>query len=284
MAPERLHADITMAEKRRAMAGSPVCRAAPGPVNETEFLAQSGAKDMLREAVLKLLEARPEEPTAFLADYFEKLWTGSGTAAGEKGVHLLAQQRLNRALWYLKLSHHSQRTAFNNNLNMAYECLSTGGRKKKTGLTGKNYSEVLSSICQEGELPEEISCELLRKIKCRDHEAVPFDIFRYGVLTCFVLLEFRSKADSLFSVLNKQGPADQRLGKAVLDTLEEALVTSDLFIPASYLEAGTKLGPDGLALAMDKAYLGNNSDATISRNQFLKDACALFLYKVKPVG
>ncbi|OCT97705.1 tubulin polyglutamylase complex subunit 1 isoform X2 [Xenopus laevis] len=284
MAPARLHTSIMMAEKQRVMAGSPVSRATSGPINETEFLVQTGARTMLREAVLKLLEARPEEPTAFLADYFEKLCVGSGTATGDKGAHLLGQQRINRALWYLRLAHHSQRTAFNNNLSMAYECLSMGGRKKKTGLTGKNYSEVLSRICQEGELPEEISSELLRKIRCRDHEAVPFDIFRYGVLTCFVLLEFRSKVDSLFSVLHEKGPADQRLGKAVLDTLEEALVTSDLFIPASYLEAGSKLGPDGLALAMDKALLGNSSEAVMSRNQFLKDACALFLYKVKPVG
>ncbi|OCU00674.1 tubulin polyglutamylase complex subunit 1 [Xenopus laevis] len=284
MAPVRLHANIMMAEKRRVMPGSPVSRAAPGPVNETEFLAQTGARDMLRESVLKLLEARPEDPTAFLADYFEKLWIGSETAVGDKGAHLLGQQRLNRALWYLRLTHHSQRTAFNNNLSMAYECLSTGGRKKKTGLTGKIYSEVLSRICREGELPEEVSSELLRKIRCRDHEAVPFDIFRYGVLTCFVLLEFRSKADSLFNVLNEQGPADERLSKAVLDTLEEALVTSDLFIPASYLEAGSKLGPDGLALAMNKAFLGNSSEAVISRNQFLKDACALFICKVKSVG
>ncbi|KAG8454714.1 hypothetical protein GDO86_001074 [Hymenochirus boettgeri] len=282
MAPWLLHSDLMMAEKRRALGCSPVPRVPAGPVNESEFLAQYGVRSMLREAVLKLLEARPEEPTAFLADYFGKLEVGA-LAAGDKTAHLLGQQRLNRALWYLKLAHHSQRTAFNNNLNMAYDCLSTGGRKKKTGLNGKNYSDVLSRICQEGALPEDITFELLKKIRCRDYEAVPFDIFRYGILNCFVFLEFISKTDTLFSVLNIHSQADQRLCKAVLDTLEEALVASDLSIPASYLEAGSKLGPDCLALAMDKANQGSSNKAVMARKDFLKEASILFLDKVKAI-
>ncbi|KAM4808790.1 tubulin polyglutamylase complex subunit 1 [Rhinophrynus dorsalis] len=267
-----------MAEKRR----SPVPRPPHGPAREAEFLSETGARNMIRDAVLKLLEARPEEPAAFLADYFEKLGMASGPA-GDRGLHLLGQQRLVRALWYLRLAHHSQRTAFTNNLSIAYDCLSSGGKKKKAGLNGENYSEVLCRICREGNLPDEISSKLLKKIQCREHEAVPFDVFRYGVLTCFVLLEFMSKADTLFSVLNGHSQADQRLCQAVLDTLEEALVASDLCVPASYLEAGSKLGPDCLALAMDRAFLEKNTGILMSRKDFLREASTLFLDKVKPV-
>ncbi|KAM4709295.1 tubulin polyglutamylase complex subunit 1 [Discoglossus pictus] len=285
MTPGWLHAGVMMAEKRRAV-GSPIPRPPPGPVSESEFLAQAGVRDMLREAVLKVLEARPEDPVSFLADYFDKLGTGSaGRRAGgdEQGPYISGQQRLGRALWYLKLAHHSQRTAFNNNLNIAYDCLSAGGRKKKPGLNGKLYSEVLSRICRDGGLSNDITSQLLKKIQCQDHEAVPFDVFRYGTLTCLVLLEFMSKADTLFGILNGQGQADQKICQAVLNTLEEALVASDLCVPASYLEAGSKLGPDCLAVAMDKAFMDKNSGKLMSRKDFLNEASSLFIDKVKPV-
>ncbi|XP_053312088.1 tubulin polyglutamylase complex subunit 1 [Spea bombifrons] len=273
-------------EKRRAAGGSPVPRPTPSPASEADFLAQTGVRDMLREAVLKLLEARPEEPVAFLADYFEKMGqvSGDGRAVpGDQGSHLPGQQRFGRAMWYLRLAHHSQRTAFNNNLNIAYECLSAGGKKRMPGLNGKSYGELLRRICREGDLPEEISSALLKKIQCRDHEAVPFDVFRYGVLTCFVMLEFMCKADTLFTILDGPSQADQRLCHAVLTTLEEALVASDLCVPASYLEAGSKLGPDCLAVVMDGAFRNNDPSVHLSRREFLKEASVLFLDKVKPV-
>lgn len=139
----------------------------------------------------------------------------------------------------------------------------------------------MTKICQESDLPKEISSGLLKKIQCRDHEAVPFDVFRYGVVTCFVLIEFRSKADTLFNVLSEDSQWD-RVCQTVLDTLEEALVASDLSVPASYLEAGSKLGPDCLAIAMDRALLGKTG-VPMSRDEFIKEACSLFVDKVKPI-
>ncbi|XP_018416076.1 PREDICTED: tubulin polyglutamylase complex subunit 1 [Nanorana parkeri] len=275
-----------MAERRRAAGSSPVPRPPPRQTSEADFLLQAGVRTMMREAILKLLEARPEDPVAFLADYFGKIGQGpaGAAAAADRGLQLLGQQRLGRALWYLKLAHHSQRTAFNNNLSMAYDCLSAGGKKKKPGLNGKTHTDLLTKICQEGDLPKEIVSALLNKIQCRDHEAVPFDVFRYGVVICFVLLEFRSKADTLFNILDEDSQSDQRVCQTVLNTLEEALVASDLSIPASYLEAGSKLGPDCLAIAMDRALLGKKTGVHMSRSDFLKEACSLFLDKVKQVS
>ncbi|KAM3937378.1 tubulin polyglutamylase complex subunit 1 [Leptodactylus fuscus] len=275
----------SMADKKRAVAGSPVPRSQPRTTSETEFLAQVGVRDMLREAVLKLLEARPEDPVLFLAHYFEKLGVGTagGSKPGDRGSHVVWQQRLGHALWYLKLAHHSQRAAFNNNLTIAYDCLSAGGRKKKPGLNGKTYSEVLARICQDSDVPTEISSALLKKIQCRDHEAVPFDVFRYGVLTCFVLVEFMSKADTLFSILDGDNHLDERVCQAILDTLQEALTASDLSVPASYLEAGSKLGPDCLAIAMDRALQSRKSGISMGHSEFLQEACLMFLDKVKSV-
>ncbi|XP_061870970.1 tubulin polyglutamylase complex subunit 1 [Colius striatus] len=278
-------------EKRRAAAAAP----GPGPglaepphaplESEAEFLLRAGVTAMVREALLKVLEARPEEPVSFLADYFERLVLGSPGTAEEAAAQVPGPpQRLARALWYVRLAHHSHRTAFDSNAGAAYEVLGRGGRRRAAGVDGRVYSELLRHICQLGAAPAEAAAALLRRVRCRDHEAVPFDVFRYGVLTCFVLLEFTAKADALFGVLGGGcGTADGRVCQAVLRALEEALGSGRFALPGRYLEAGSKLGPDGLALAMDRALRERKLRSCMSREEFLKRATALFVAKVKPV-
>ncbi|NWW85775.1 TPGS1 polyglutamylase, partial [Rhynochetos jubatus] len=188
---------------------------AGGLENEAEFLLEAGVTAMVREALLKVLEARPEEPVSFLADYFERLVLSSPGAAGEASAELPGPpQRLARALWYVRLAHHSHRTAFDGNTGAAYEVLGAGGRRRKAGVDGRLYSEV-----------------------CR----------------------------------------------AVLRALEDALGAGHFSLPGRYLEAGSKLGPDGLALAMDRALQERKLSTAMSREEFLKKATALFVAKVKPV-
>lgn len=89
-----------------------VSRTAAAAESEEDFLRQVGVTEMLRAALLKVLEARPEEPIAFLAHYFENMGLRSpanGGAGEPPGQLLLQQQRLGRALWHLRLAHHSQR-------------------------------------------------------------------------------------------------------------------------------------------------------------------------------
>lgn len=126
-----------MADKEKRRAGVP----APGmPVGKSsksdsdrEFLSQAGVGDLLRGAILKMVEARSDDPIGFLADHFCNLAsvTDTGTAgcgggggggdeeqqqqqqqlsAGTHGACAQEQQRLNRALWHLRLAHHSQRS------------------------------------------------------------------------------------------------------------------------------------------------------------------------------
>lgn len=100
-------------EKRRAAAApapAPAPAAGSGLGSEAEFLMRAGVTAMVREALLKVLEARPEEPVSFLADYFERLVLGSPGAAGEASAELPGPpQRLARALWYVRLAPHSHR-------------------------------------------------------------------------------------------------------------------------------------------------------------------------------
>ncbi|XP_065714115.1 tubulin polyglutamylase complex subunit 1 [Patagioenas fasciata] len=282
-------------EKRRA-AAAPAPAAGSGPAeparvaagglgSETEFLLRAGVTAMVREALLKVLEARPEEPVSFLADYFERLVLGSPAAAGEASAELPGPpQRLARALWYVRLAHHSHRTAFDSNAGAAYEVLGAGGRRRKAGVDGRLYSELLRRICQRGPAPAEAAAALLGRVRCRDHEAVPLPVFRYGVLACSVLLEFAAKADALFGVLGGgSGVADGRVCQAVLQALEEALGTGHGPRPGRFLEAGSRLGPDRLALAMDQALRERQRGSAMSREEFLRRATALFVARVKPV-
>lgn len=89
--------------------------------SDKEFLSQVGVGELLRGAILKMVEARSDDPIGFLADHFCNLAsvTETGTAACSDGDQLnngplsasaQEQQHLNRALWHLRLAHHSQRS------------------------------------------------------------------------------------------------------------------------------------------------------------------------------
>lgn len=109
-------------EKRRSGAtppGMPESSVAKSATDK-EFLSQTGVGELLRGAILKMVEARSDDPIGFLADHFCHLASVSessgGTAGGCGDVDhpssspgAQEQQRMNRALWHLRLAHHSQR-------------------------------------------------------------------------------------------------------------------------------------------------------------------------------
>lgn len=110
-------------EKRRSGAtppGMPEGKATKSD-SDREFLSQAGVGELLRGALLKMVEARSDDPIGFLADHFCNLAsvTETGTAGCGDGDQLIngpmsasaqEQQHLNRALWHLRLAHHSQRS------------------------------------------------------------------------------------------------------------------------------------------------------------------------------
>lgn len=81
---------------------------------DQEFLSQAGVGVLLRGALLKLVEARSEDPIGFLAEHFSNIAseTENGPVGGSDGEHhsnVLEQQQLSRALWHIGLAHHSHR-------------------------------------------------------------------------------------------------------------------------------------------------------------------------------
>lgn len=103
-----------MAEKRRSGVGTlmPESKFSKAE-SDREFLSQAGVGVLLRDALLKLVEARSEDPIGFLAEHFTNLASESEAGGGgdeEQQENTVGeQQQLSRALWHLSLAHHSQR-------------------------------------------------------------------------------------------------------------------------------------------------------------------------------
>lgn len=111
-----------MADKEKRRSGATPLPESSVAKSDTdkEFLSQTGVGELLRGAILKMVEARSDDPIGFLADHFCHLASVTETNGGTAGVcgdldhpnsspGALEQQRLNRALWHLRLAHHSQR-------------------------------------------------------------------------------------------------------------------------------------------------------------------------------
>ncbi|XP_072221443.1 tubulin polyglutamylase complex subunit 1 [Leuresthes tenuis] len=324
-------------EKRRSAVIPPGMPAGTAVKSDSdrEFLTQAGVGDLLRGAILKMVEARSDDPIGFLADHFCNLAsvTESGTAGcgdeeqlntGTVSACAQEQQHLNRALWHLRLAHHSQRSAFSNNVRVAYDLLNLTGVQRQAGeapegsdssctegptggggVRGGLYTQTLQCLCSEGGVPASTSAPLLRRLHCQNHEAVPYDVFRHGVLTCAVFSDYIRQAQRLYAEVccPDEGPASRALCLAVLGTLKEALETSqgcDANCCANantksyscleanvkairYLEASAKISPNKLAQSMAGAQTrgpGGNMDA----KEFENAAAEMFITRVKVVS
>ncbi|XP_036412591.1 tubulin polyglutamylase complex subunit 1 isoform X1 [Colossoma macropomum] len=288
-----------MAEKRRSGGGTvmPDSKSVKAE-SDKEFLSQAGVGVLLRDALLKLVEARSEDPIGFLAEHFSNLASesesgpvgGGGGDGGEQQENTVEeQQQLSRALWHLSLAHHSQRSAFNNNIRVAYDLLTQCGslRHVPGGIQGRIYTEMLQCLCSEGGLSGTTAAPLLRRIRCHDYEAVPFELFRQGVQTCAAFTDYIRKSQCLYAAVasRPERPAERSLCRAVLATLEEALDTSHGADSARFLEASAKISPAKLAQAMAEVRAAGEQQEgpTMDAREFEDAAAALFIARVRVV-
>lgn len=226
---------------------------------------------------------------------------------------------------FYPISHAKPRSAFSNNVRVAYDLLNLTGLRRRPGevpdgsdgsctdnptgggggVRGGLYTQTLQCLCSEGGVPASTSAPLLRRLHCQDHEAVPYDVFRHGVLTCAVFSDYIRKAQRLYADVccPDDGPASQALCQAVLATLKEALETSqgcdaNCCVNANtkanscmeanvkairYLEASAKISPYKLAQAIAGVQTwgpGGNMDA----KEFENAAAELFITRVKVVS
>ncbi|XP_026877568.2 tubulin polyglutamylase complex subunit 1 [Electrophorus electricus] len=283
-----------MAEKRRSGIGMPDSKSGKAET-DNEFLSQAGVSSLLRNALLKLVEARSEDPIGFLAEHFSNLAseTENGTAERGDGQHQHTsheQQRLTTALWHLNLAHHSQRSAFNNNIRVAYDLLTqnSSGCHVLGGIPGRLYTETLQCLCSDGGLSMSAAAPLLQRLRCHDYEAVPFELFRQGALTCAVFADYVRKSRCLYAAVasSPEQSADRALCCAVLAALRGALETSHGPDSVRYLEASAMISPGELARAMAgaRATAGQQAGPTMDAREFEDEAAALFLARVRSVS
>nr|XP_039252068.1 tubulin polyglutamylase complex subunit 1-like [Styela clava] len=246
-----------------------------------EFLEKFSVRQQMKDALLKLVENRPEDPLLFLSNFFD-------TVSSENRA-----DRISHAARTLKLSHHSS-PAFNNNVILAYDILSApknpSSKKltnKRSGMSGAIHEEFIKFICSD--VPDELKENLVDKVCCKWNEMVPYEVFKYSVTVAYVLIDFIELSEDLFKTLSgKNEMADRYLCDTTVETFSESLLRSnnnfvksdDNFSHA--MEAGKKLRPDNLASAMLQAK-EDEGDAKnlMDESEFLHLMTNVYLSNVK---
>ncbi|XP_078279775.1 tubulin polyglutamylase complex subunit 1 [Rhinoraja longicauda] len=247
----------------------------------TEPLLPGGLSLTLREALLKVLENRPQDPVSFLGDYFHNL-AAAAAASEEKLVPRTQEEQLSSALKQLLFCHYN-RPAFSRNTALAFQILSCPtNKRKKPGLKGRVYTELLKQICGSA---GPASSSLIHKLRCWDHEAVPFGVFRHGVLTCFVFLDYVKISRRLFEVVAESGEASRTVCQALLEALQDALSASGSARGTRCLDAASKLSPDQLGHTMEQALRlrRNETSPPMTQEDFTQLTAPLFIQRVKPM-
>ena len=132
----------------------------------------------------------------------------------------------------------------------------------------------LPALSPRSDLPRDILDPLLTCFSISDQEVIPFDDFRYGVLTCLVFEDFFHHAERLFKGLDASGTGrvDRQVFAAlmenVLDTSESPLLPSDVAV----LEESV-----GEALTRGRGVDDTNS--TVSYQEFLAGTFNTFQVK-----
>ncbi|KAH3749243.1 tubulin polyglutamylase complex subunit 1-like isoform X2 [Dreissena polymorpha] len=238
--------------------------------SDRQFLEKSNVGALMRDALSKIIANRPEDPISFLADYFDSIEESSS--------------QVQKADQILKLTHYS-RPMFESNVRMAYDALA-GHRVSKGvhGVDGNVFVELLQALCRD--LPEPVTQKLLQKMECRPYEAIHYDVFRSGVFTSCVLLDYVKLAELLFQSLDIQqsGKANKSLCDVVVEQLNTSL-GSTRTDARRILESGYNLGVDGLYLALERAMSRTSRNASLQTcDQFVTEICDCFLSKVKKFG
>lgn len=240
-----------------------------------EFLEKFNIRQQTRDALLKLIENRPENPLLFLAEYFDTISAESKT------------DKIANASRILSLSHHSS-PAFNSNVVQAYDTLSApknpNSKKlanKRVGMIGSVHEEFLNSICYN--VPEELRAKMIDKISCKWNEMVPFAVFKYSVTVALVLQDFLALSEDLFKVLSGKSEMAQRyLCDATIENFKASLRCNKTGNALSVMEAGRKLRPDALAVAILQAK-EDEGDAKnyMEMHDFINYMALLYLDNVK---
>ncbi|KAG7264784.1 hypothetical protein CRUP_013583, partial [Coryphaenoides rupestris] len=234
------------------------------------LLSQLGVGELLRGAILKMVEARSDDPIGFLADHFCNLAASSAVASAFSNNVLVAYDLLSDTA--TAPSHPSGAPASDGPPGASSPGPDGGG------VRGGLYTQALQCLCSEGGVPASTSAPLLRRLHCQDHEAVPYDLFRQGVLTCAVFSDYIRQAQRLYADVccPAEGPASRALCLAVLGTLRDALETSSRG-GATTWKASAKSSPCRVAQVMARGAQAGGPGGNMDAKEFENAAAELFI-------
>eukprot|EP00112_Aurelia_sp_Birch-Aquarium-sp1_P013048 Seg2754.3 transcript_id=Seg2754.3/GoldUCD/mRNA.D3Y31 product="Tubulin polyglutamylase complex subunit 1" protein_id=Seg2754.3/GoldUCD/D3Y31 len=189
------------------------------PTNETprEFLNRCQANDLLHDTILSLLQDRPKDPIAFLAEHF-------GSLLEPKSI-------LQSAYGKIRSSHYSKDT-FEGNIVDAYKAFQEkkGKSGHKTNLQGEAHNELLIMLTKD--LPIKHSEPLLKQLMKAEMQSVPFSTFRCDITTVCLCEDFIKTAESIYDDIDFNGTGNAPKDLCVLFLNElKSIVETGLFAP-----------------------------------------------------
>lgn len=153
-----------------------------GPVDD--FLVKRGITPHLNDVLALLLENRPTDPLAFVADYFK------GVVEGSSG--------LMRSYRYVRLSRHNC-LSFMDNLYAAFLAANGSGTSAASGLTAEAYARLLRALCRD--MPAHIVPYVFSVLQKSSSETLTFPEFASGIHACLLYDEFFQLAKQAFTDL-----------------------------------------------------------------------------------
>jgi len=243
-------------------------------------LDKGDTSPIIREALLKLLINRPENPVRFLCDYFRSVSTPQN------------RNRISQAVENILLSSYVK-PVFERNVLSAFETLSMAKEMSVTGVGGAIFqefvNELIAAYCSTRQVELRSSCfELVqKKLAVREHEVVNFAIFRSSVYLCLISVDFSQFCEQLFEELDvhKQGKISAKLVDSVLnDLLKGSLDVHAETETMKLLAVAANFTSKKIAEILEQTVDQHVSTKTVSQNDFVSQAINLFFTPIAPIS
>ena len=243
-------------------------------------LEKSEVTPMVREALLKLLANRPENPILFLRDHFKSY------------VNVESRNRTQQAVELILLTSYLK-PVFERNLMTAFDSLTNAKSSGSSGITGVAFqeviNEVLTSYCTSRSLTDghgNAVEQLQKKLAVRDHEVVNFAIFRSSVYLTLIFVDYLCLSIQLFRELdcNNQGRIPLRNAESILSYFKETLDATAESETLKMLSSAAQFTAKNIAplLEADES-VSHVTIKYISEGDFMSQAASAFLSKVQNI-
>ena len=243
-------------------------------------LEKGEVSPIVRDALLKLLVNRPENPVKFLCEYFRAVSNPQN------------RNRISQAVEIILLSSYGK-PVFERNALASFEMLSLAKEMSVTGVCGTVFqefvNELIAAYCASKQVELRSSCleQLQKKLAVREHEVVNFAIFRSSVFLCLIAVDFASFCEQLFCELDvhKQGKISSKLTESILNELfKGSLEVNAETDTLKLLAVAANFTNKKIAEILEQTVDQHVSTKTVSQNDFVVQATNIFFNQVVAIS